>query len=176
LRLFVGIELPESIGTALARLGPAQAPGVRAMRADEMHVTLHFIGDADPAPVRTALAAVTAPPFEVAVRGTGRFDQRGGRAILFAGVVPSAELTALHAAVGRALAPTGFMPERRRFRPHVTVARLRPAADRGLARAWLAAGSDSDFGAFVARRFVLFDSVTTADGARYVELEAYALG
>lgn len=176
MRLFVGLELPASIGSALAGLAPAGAAGVRAMRADEMHVTLHFIGEADPELLRAALASVAAPAFEVTVRGTGRFDQRGGRAILFAGVVPTDPLLALHASVGRALAATGFEPERRRFRPHVTAARLKATADRALVRAWLEAGPAREFGTFVARRFVLFDSVSDADGARYVELDAYPLG
>jgi len=176
LRLFVGFELPASIGATLAALAPSHAPGVRVMRAGEMHVTLHFIGDGDAAAVRTALATVAAAPVELAVAGTGRFDQRGGRAILFAGVAVTDALLELHTAVGRALAVTGFVPERRRFRPHVTVARLKAAVDRKLVRAWLDAGRERAFGAFVAHRFVLFDSVTDAGGARYVALESYGLG
>lgn len=145
------------------------------MRTDQMHVTLHFIGQADVDHVRNALRTVEAGSCYISIRDVGRFKIAGGRTILWAGVDDTEELLAVHDATGRALATTGFTPERRRYRPHVTLARLKPFVRKAVTDAFLEAGRGREFGACTADRFVLYDSVTREDGPRYDEIESYPL-
>ena len=175
MRLFVALDLPRAITATLADAGIARKTGVRLIPPAQMHVTLHFIGDADADEVRRALARVHAKPCFVTVEGVARFTVGGGRRILWAGVKETTELHELHAACGRALAATGFEIERRAWVPHVTLARLAPSAHASVVNHFLRACSDKRFGEFIARRFVLYDSVTVENGIRYEVVDSYEL-
>ncbi|MGD8810557.1 MAG: RNA 2',3'-cyclic phosphodiesterase [Gammaproteobacteria bacterium] len=175
MRLFVALDLPAPIAAALASVTIPPGPGVRRVPPGQMHMTLHFIGDADPDVICRALAPMKAGPCGVTVRGAGRFKLAGGRKILWARVTETPGLRELHAACGRALARTGFEVERRRFVPHVTLARLSSSADASIVSSFLSACADRDFGAFVADRFVLYDSVAQDDRMRYQPIETFVL-
>ena len=175
MRLFTALVVPASIAAALHGSAPSAASGVRPVPAGQMHVTLQFIGDADVAAVRTALAKVRCRPLPVSVRGVGRFDLAGGGTILWAGVDASQALAELHAACARALAAIGIASERRRFRPHVTVARLAATAAASVAVEHRRAGAGRHYGDFLAEEFVLFDSVTRAGHGHYDVVESYRL-
>lgn len=97
-------------------------PGIRLVPPDQMHVTLHFIGEADIKPLHGALSEIEHPAFTITIASIGQFKGAGG-AVLWAGVNRNPELASLHAMVGRKLASTGFKPESRSYKPHITLAR-----------------------------------------------------
>ena len=66
-------------------------------------------------------------------------------------------------------------PEKRRFTPHVTLARLRDASPLDVAD-YFAARSPFHKLTFTAPRFVLFSSRGTVGGGPYVVEAAYPLG
>ncbi|HMB73331.1 MAG TPA: RNA 2',3'-cyclic phosphodiesterase [Gammaproteobacteria bacterium] len=175
MRLFVALDLPASIIEALCMIELPPAHRLSPVRPDQMHITLHFIGAADIDEVRNALASVCCKPCRVSVRGVGSFRIPARGSILWAGVDAIEELLALHQACASALGAIGIRIERRRYTPHVTIARLRSPADELSVNAFLQSGQERDFGSFVARQFVLYDSVTLHDGARYERIESYAL-
>jgi 2'-5' RNA ligase len=112
---------------ALPRADPP-GPGVRWTTRDQWHVTLRFLGDADPGEVVAALEPVGPrfPPLEVTL---GPRVGRLGRGIL---MVPVSGLDDLAAEVIRATAGLGRPPEPRPFLGHLTLARLKGAAACGL--------------------------------------------
>lgn len=97
-------------------------PGIRLVPPDQMHVTLHFIGEAEAKPVIAALGTIEHPAFTITISSIGQFKGIGG-AVLWAGVNRSPELASLHAMLGRKLATTGYKPESRSYKPHITLAR-----------------------------------------------------
>ena len=123
-RLFVAIRPPEPIRDLLA---DAMDGGADFRWQDDLqlHLTLRFVGEVE-RPVAEDLAAalgrVRAPPFEVRIKGVGRFDQRSSGA-LWAGVEPKEPIAALAAKIERACQSVGLEPERRAFHPHITLAR-----------------------------------------------------
>ena len=174
-RLFVGLPVPPEVGRKLMQLGPRPQQGVRVIAATEMHITLHFLGSMDTGPVRECLRAVTTPAFSLRLDHPGSFAPRGRRRILWVGVVPSPGLLALHALTAGALRGVGFEPEQRPYKPHITLARLKPVAARQLVedferRPFRDAGLE-----FECRRFALFESETAPEGARYSVIESYPL-
>lgn len=175
MKLFVALAVPESLGIELAQIGPAAARGVGLVRPEQMHVTLHFVGNADPDKVRIALADVDCSPVQVRVAGTGRFGLGGGRTILWAGVEATASLLALHTACRQALSAVGFEPEVRRFVPHITLARMQPAADASIVDAFIEAGRSRRFGNYVAEAFVLYNSIPVNAGVRYEAITSFRL-
>ena len=121
-RLFTALDLPPATAHELTAIQPAPAPNLRLVPPDQMHITLNFIGDADTDHIATALATVTAAPFQLDLRGVGHFQSASGAVTLWAGVELCAERLRLHAAVGAALAGVGFEPESRPYPPHVSLA------------------------------------------------------
>ncbi len=140
-RLFIAIDLPKPVTWRLGQLLVQPPRGVRPVRAAQLHLTLHFLGDVEDeahAALPKALAEVTHDAFPIAIRGTGVFPPRGRPTVLWAGVAESAQLAALHAAIGAALESCGLEVEHRPYVPHVTLARLTPAVPRAWTSRFLA--------------------------------------
>jgi RNA 2',3'-cyclic 3'-phosphodiesterase len=137
-RLFIAVELPAAAARELARIRPPPADGVRLVEPHQMHVTLHFLGEADVDRVAAALASVRAAVAPLTLEGVGQFPSAGGAVTLWAGVRRSPALLGRHAAVAAALAGEGFRPEARAYTPHVTLARCEPGVARGVAAEFLA--------------------------------------
>ena len=126
-RLFVAIELPPSVKQELARIALG-VPGARWLEADEIHLTLRFIGEVDGDVYRDVagvLGEIDTPAFPLVLKGVGHFPPRGEPRILWAGVERNQELQRLHGRVESALGRVGVPPDDRKFSPHVTLARLK---------------------------------------------------
>jgi 2'-5' RNA ligase len=127
MRLFVGLGLPEALTAQLAPLMTG-LPGARWVAAEDLHLTLRFIGEVDEhqaAILDESLGQIRRPAFALQVSGCGIFAQRRGPEAVWVGVGSSPALTELQAAVERAAVRAGEAPEEKRFRPHITLARLR---------------------------------------------------
>jgi 2'-5' RNA ligase len=130
LRLFVALELPEAARDALAAVRPD--PEVwRRVAPEALHVTLAFLGSRAPEdvasiePVVAAEAGGAAPRLELG--DVLLLPPRRARVLTVAVEDLDGTLAALQARVSGALAAAGvYTPETRPFRPHVTIARLRP--------------------------------------------------
>jgi 2'-5' RNA ligase len=173
-RLFLAIDLPKRACWQLGRL-VAEAPrGVRPVRQGQLHLTLHFLGDVDDED-REALCRrlgdVRQEPFTIAIRGTGVFPPRGRPSVLWAGVAASPPLAELQAAVGRAIDSCDLEVERRPYVPHVTLARLTPAAPRDWTARMLADTGGLALDGLPVDRFQLYHS-RRRDGASEHVVEA----
>ncbi|MBV9125468.1 MAG: RNA 2',3'-cyclic phosphodiesterase [Planctomycetes bacterium] len=174
-RLFVAVELPDEARERLLAMRPANLPSVRLVGRQEMHLTLHFVGEVENdhiLVVRRALEKVKTPPFVVDVEGVGRFPEEGVPRVLWAGVRTSRRLLALYRAVGTTLAAAvGYGPEDRPYRPHVTLARLDEAPSQEDVEEYLEKHSGFQMAAIPITRFSLYSSVRIREGPRY-ELQA----
>jgi 2'-5' RNA ligase len=183
-RLFVAVLLNETTRAALARTIDrlqAAAPRVAWVQAQNLHVTLKFLGTvADPLvePVRQALGAAAAVTgaFDLAVQGLGAFPSQTRPRVIWAGIGDGREAAVtLARLVDSALAPLGFPPEARAFSPHVTLGRVRlPRRDEALSRL-VTAGSGTRFGSIRVRAIGLMRSELSPRGARYTELARVSL-
>lgn len=174
-RLFVALPLPAATAGSLDALRPAAGFDQRPIATEDLHVTLHFIGSAEPAVVGQSLAETTMPAFDLVLGKPGHFGRRGRRRILWIGIEPSAPLHELHARVAAALAATGFEPEPRPYIPHVTLARLGPRAPARIVSSFEKTPLPDSARRFHCACFALYASRMPAEGARYSILETYAL-
>lgn len=126
-KLFVAVALPTPATDALTRLQPPPETGIRLAAADQMHLTLNFIGEADADRVIDALQDVRFPVFTLTLGGVGQFPSAGGDVTLWAGVRDAGKLSELHQAVAAALTLKGFSTEARPYHPHVALARCEPS-------------------------------------------------
>ncbi|MGO8746195.1 MAG: RNA 2',3'-cyclic phosphodiesterase [Thermoguttaceae bacterium] len=124
----MAIPLPESARDRFVAVQPPAVPCLRILGREELHLTLHFLGEVaeqDLDKERTALATVRMNAFAVAINGIGVFQQEGRPQVLWAGVEANKDLIALHRSIGSVLAAAiGFRPEERPYSPHITLARL----------------------------------------------------
>lgn len=134
MRLFVALDLPPAVRGALAswaREAVGSDSRLRLVGEESLHATLVFLGEraADDVPrlaaiLREAVAGAPSPP--LAVAGALWLAPRRPH-VLTAGLGdPSGGLARIHEAVlGALVREAGHEAERRRHRPHVTVARVR---------------------------------------------------
>lgn len=174
-RFFVAIPLPDEARDCLIAAQPPAIPGMRILGRDEMHLTLHFLGEVaaeDFDTVRTALATVRVNAFMVAVNGIGKFQQEGRPQVLWAGVEANAALLELHHSIGVALAGAiGFRPEDRPCSPHVTLARLNSPAPPDFVKKYLEERNGFVLPPVPIDRFVLYSS-SFVDGVPQYREEA----
>jgi len=135
IRLFVGLELPLAVRERLALLAGG-IQGARWVPSGNFHITLRFLGEL-PAhqaeDVDHALAGVSASGFPLSLAGVGTFAKAGREVALWAGVERNPALDHLQNKIETAMQRAGLAAERRRFSPHVTLARLDGAAPAKLA-------------------------------------------
>lgn len=126
MRLFVGLDLPWPLKERLATLGGG-IPGARWVPTANYHMTLRFIGEVGPhqaEEIDLALATLRGRRFSLTLAGMGTFAKGGRDTQLWVGVERNPQLDLLQSKVEQALQRAGMEPERRRFTPHVTLARL----------------------------------------------------
>ena len=177
LRLFVGLRLPEGLLDTLSMLERG-IPGARWIESDNYHVTLRFIGEApeDRAEdIDSALSAVRAAPFALSLAGVGHFGKLRKARSVWAGVEANEPLNRLQASVESAVVRAGFPAEARKFRPHVTLARIKGETGHHVAN-FLSEHGDFRAPPFEVRAFHLYESQLTRHGAMYRVLQSYPLG
>ena len=149
------------------------------MAADNLHITLKFLGGVDETRLSEIGAALkrwaTVSAFDVAIRGLGAFPTVARPRVLWAGAPGAAGFTRLAESVDRALVALGFPSEDRGFTPHVTLGRVREPRRNPTLAAALEAAADRPFGTLQVERVSLMRSDLSSKGARYTELTAVAL-
>lgn len=174
-RLFTAVELPEAVREDLAAL-EAPLGGARWVEEDNLHLTLRFAGDIDNRTAdefAAALGEIEAEPFSLQIAGLGAFGGNDPRT-LYADIEPSPALERLARAHERAARNAGLAPEGRKFKPHVTLARLRHARVDDVAR-FLQSHGGLRCAPFAVTQFVLLSSRPNVGGGPYVEEAAYPL-
>lgn len=139
-RAFIAVELSDAAKTEAGRFISAVEKmgirGVRAVRPQGIHLTLRFLGDIDCDAVPTVIAAIRAAaarshPFDLSLGEVGTFPNAGSARVLWVGVEGDVvNLSGLREEVENELSGVGFRRDRRRFNPHVTLARLRDRVSR----------------------------------------------
>ena len=176
MRLFVALDLPSSMRTRLSFLAGG-LPGVRWVPPENLHVTLRFIGEMPgwrAEEVDHALAGLRAPGFTIQLAGVGAFEKGGRVTSLWVGVERNPQLEHLQAKVERALQAAGVERERRRFVPHVTLARLDGAPEAKVA-GWVQAHNLFRSAPMVVEHFTLFSSLLGKEQAVYCPEVEYDL-
>jgi 2'-5' RNA ligase len=171
-RLFVALDLPTDVRATLAAWADTAAPAtVRRVPAENLHVTLAFLGSRD-----EAAAAATARVLPQAARPLGPLHTVDALwlaprrpSVLTVALAPDRELLELHAGLVDLLTRTiGFEPEARPFRAHVTVGRVPRGARIDIRRPLEPPAPQLSFDP---PSLTLSRSHTASGGARYEPLE-----
>jgi RNA 2',3'-cyclic 3'-phosphodiesterase len=162
-RLFIAVWPPEEVAAELTALHRKDQQGVRFVRPENWHITLRFLGNAEPNAVIDALQGVALTP-TVARLGPA-VDVLNERAL----IVPVSGLDALADAVNERTRLIGE-PPRKRFIGHLTLARVKPHVP-----------MPRTIGALVSAEFdvdeiALVQSRLHPQGSRYETIERWPVG
>ena len=177
LRTFVAVELAPTIRTRaeklIAELSGTSA-NVKWVEPYNLHWTLHFLGNVpvlELPRVCEVLAEATAElhSFEMEAHGAGAFPEASRPRTVWIGPGEGAEaMIILHDYIDQRLSDLGFRSEHRRFRPHITLGRVRGdvPGNHELGQLILA-NRDFDGGRMLVDEVVLFSSELDRNGPRY---------
>ena len=182
MRLFVALDVPEAVRTAIESLiGELKTldDSWKWVRAANLHVTLKFLGELAPdnlAKIVEALrTAPTAGPVALKFHGLGFFPNERRPRVLWAGMDAPQNLIGLAAAVEAALVNVGYPREERGFAPHLTLARSKQGTISPKLRDTIAKYSTEEFGTMDASTFHLIESRIKSSGPEYTTLESFPL-
>lgn len=187
IRTFIAVEMPQRViarALALVRLLQETTDDVSWVRQQQMHLTLKFLGEVSETElpdvcrvVREAAAEIE--PFEVTLRGAGAFPAVETPRTLWIGIREGAEeLRALQGAIDTALhQELGFPHEKRGYRPHLTIGRLkRDTGGRGELAHVLRQHDEYDADLAVVDEVVTYASFLGRAGAAHDALDHAELG
>ena len=187
-RLFVAVTIPDPVRNEIIaiqrELKPVTLGVVRWTDADQLHVTLKFLGNipiGSVAGVKQALdeACAGGCPFLLRAKGIGFFPNARSPSVIWVGFEDDDYvLPALQLRVERLLAPFVENPSTEIFRAHATLGRFqkyrRHKTERFIARAHALA--NCALGEWQVKDVGLFRSELRPNGARHALLAAYPLG
>jgi 2'-5' RNA ligase len=175
MRLFTALPLPDPARDAIAgmldQLRRCDWP-VRWVRRDGLHVTLKFYGEVAPERLEVIeesvrFAARGAPPIPLRVTDLGAFPNRSRARVLWVGLEAPSALELLQDRLERSGEEIGFPPEGAPFHAHVTLGRVREG-HRLPSRAVEEFQGMVERVPFLAEQLVLYESLLTPEGPRYV--------
>jgi 2'-5' RNA ligase len=140
LRLFIAAEPSPAVRDELAqwaRRALGRPSAVRRLDAESLHLTLCFLGEQpqssveEIAGVLSGATELAAALEELHIGAPAWLPPRRPRVLAVEVGDPSGTLRSLQAGLSRELAAAiSWEPPRQRFRPHITLARMRPGSER----------------------------------------------
>jgi RNA 2',3'-cyclic 3'-phosphodiesterase len=183
MRTFIAIPLPEECRAMLAQMQQnlrIYKADVRWVAVPSMHLTLKFLGEADPEIIpglNTMLteSAKSERRFELKLHGLGCFPNGRNPRVIWCGIDGETDsLMRLQHIVESACEKLGFAPEDRSFRPHLTLGRVQGRKKMQLLMDRIVAGSDLTC-SFQADRLHIYKSSLKPQGAEYTVLNTIVL-
>ncbi len=182
MRAFIAVEISEEVRDAVRLLVSElrkSIKGVRWIPAENLHLTLRFLGDADEKRLREMSLELEATvarfaPFHLQFRGLAVLPSpRRPRVLCVTVTDPPQDIHGLHEQIEGVARKHGFPPEERRFKPHLTFARFRkPEKELGLIRSGF---EDRVLGVVRVEDVVLFGSTLKPSGAVYDAMARFPL-
>jgi RNA 2',3'-cyclic 3'-phosphodiesterase len=177
IRTFLAIDLGAKMRGRLVALQEqlaTEAPDVKWVEPENLHLTLFFLGEVDQREIidicRAAQNAVAdTPSFDLCIQGTGCFPNARRPHVLWAGVGDgSAEVCAIHDAIEAPLLDLGcYRREARAYTPHVTLGRVKSEGSHDALVQALTNQQAWSAGETAVREVCVMSSELTRDGPTY---------
>lgn len=184
-RAFIAVDMPPTVADAVKRCRAVlekKVSGVKWTKPENVHLTLRFLGEVPKEEIRKIgeaafIVAKNSEGLRLQAEGGGIFPERGFPRVIWMGLQGEIDLLlSIRRKIDAALNEIGFPKEKRPFRGHLTIGRVKGRADAGLLRRELQLIENIQSETFTARRIALFKSDLKPGGAVYTPLVSAELG
>ncbi|MBN1823794.1 MAG: RNA 2',3'-cyclic phosphodiesterase [Endomicrobiales bacterium] len=184
MRLFIAINLPDEMKEALSDVQErlkVLPVDVSWVKKENFHITLKFLGEVGESEIpgiEGVLGRVCARSraIRVVFSGLGVFPDRNPPRVVWAGISEGAEeIKKLASDIKEGLSTAGFQKEKRGFRAHLTLGRVRSAKNAGEIARRVNAMKDVSAGACGIHSVELMRSVIETQGVKYSVKRSYGL-
>jgi 2'-5' RNA ligase len=185
IRTFIAVEIPESIISGIRELQQGindYGVDIRWIRPENIHLTLKFLGDVEAVDVDKISEAISKTVDGVAsiplkAKGIGVFPDIKRPRVLWVGLTGQLEfLIRLQKTLDENLKGIGFRQEKRPFKGHLTIGRIKAKMNAKKFGEALMAFRNFESETFVADKIILFKSELKPRGAFYTYLASEFLG
>lgn len=181
MRTFLAIEIPanpclDNLQSQLLYFEDV----LRIVRPENYHMTVRFFGETDDGQLkqlRDEISAVVSdvPKFELQLVGLGTFPNLSSPRVLWVGVNRTDTLIQIADEIERHARTIGFPPDKKAFKPHLTIARTKRKPPSAMAE-FVKQHSESEFVSVSVEKLTLFQSELKPDGPVYEVIEEFPLG
>jgi 2'-5' RNA ligase len=185
IRTFIALELPPAVISLFQEVQQdLKRLKIRArwVRPENIHLTLKFLGDVNPDDIdkigtAMACAAIDCLPVTVSVRGIGVFPGIKRPRVIWVGLGgETPALFALQSRLEQELAGAKFPKDKRSFKAHLTLGRIKRTANPAVIRQMLTNYAKLSSEEFTFNQIILFKSDLKPSGAVYSKLKQTNLG
>ncbi|MFO8015536.1 MAG: RNA 2',3'-cyclic phosphodiesterase [Candidatus Woesearchaeota archaeon] len=173
MRLFIAFGVSEKAKEELKRLQAGLGSGADLKPVRDFHLTLKFLGDVDEKninSIKEKLRSVRFNAFDAELCGAGVFPSESHIRVVWAGVEPKDTISRLQQEIDSAL--ERMFPKEKRFRPHITLARVRSVRDKSAFMDRIRSLSPKKV-SFRVEKFELIKSTLTGEGPVYETIEEF---
>ena len=184
IRTFIAIEIPGNIISKIRELQTGIKKygfKVRWVRSENIHLTLKFLGDVEAAKIGEMIEAISKTakghtPISLKAKGIGVFPGIKRPRVLWVGLTGQLEaLVRLHKTLDENLKVLGFPGEKRPFKGHLTMGRIKDKIDVKKLGDALMAFRRFESETFTAGNLNLYKSELKPSGAVYTKLDSVSL-
>ena len=185
IRTFIAIEIPGNIISKIRELQEGikvYGLKIRWVRSENIHLTLKFLGDVEAVKVGEIAEAISKTvkgytPISLKAKGIGVFPGIKRPRVLWVGLTGQLEaLVRLQKTLDENLKLLGFPGEKRPFKGHLTMGRIKERIDVKKFGDVLMAFRRFESETFTAGRLILYKSELKPSGALYTEMASASLG
>jgi RNA 2',3'-cyclic 3'-phosphodiesterase len=180
-RLFLAINLSQQVNQDIFdAVHEVQSSHLKLnwLKKENYHLTLKFLGETPSLLIPSVISAVQSilpahPEFQVEAFGVGAFPRESHARVIWVGIRDlQSRLKKLAEEIDTALVPLGFQKEKKGFRPHLTICRLREPKN---VLPVLNSFRRESFGISLLKEVILYESHLTPTGSFYTPLSRMLL-
>ena len=182
-RIFIAVKTePESdlvrmISSVRAMLGTEY---IKWVDLSGIHITLAFLGDTSDERIKVLDSMLREKctgfgEFDFVLSGAGVFKSFTDPRVIWVGISQAERLSSLYDIIAKGLGAAGFETEERKFRPHLTIGRVKSVSDPSRLRSAIEKYKSIDFQTVRVKEVILFESILQKTGPLYIPLGRYPL-
>lgn len=175
----VDIDAGQSLRELCSELKQSGA-ALKVVNPDIMHITLKFLGDVEESVVDDIARVIRESVhdvngFEMKLHDLGAFPNKNRIRVVWVGIPNPGPLERVAERIDEGLSPLGFEMEKRKFKPHLTVARAKSPKGMDRVQEIMKRWKNTDFGSQMVDRIKLKKSVLGPKGPTYYTVEEIEL-
>ncbi len=125
----IDIDVSEKIKNIINQLEKSGA-NLKIVKAEKMHITLKFLGNTEEKLVDSIekimkKSVEKIKPFEIEIKSTGVFPNENYIKVIWVGIENGEIIAEIAEKIDSTLSKIGFKKEKRKFSPHITIARVK---------------------------------------------------